>query len=345
MTSSPAQHPIASNCHNCGAAVDYHYCAVCGQETKLHVPSAREFIHEFVGHYVALEGRLWKTLAFLLFRPGFLTAEYIAGRRVRYVEPLRIYLTFSILFFAVLKFAGPPAAEYDLVTPPVPKTAKQLQKDAEKQAAKQAARADREAAKAERDAARQADKQAVSQVVPDAVVPPQSESNKAAGESALQVEGADGFNQAVANFSPTLDDKVTRFMGLPRVERNKVLINAFFAYVPYAMFCLMPLFAFYMKVLYLGSGRRYGEHLLFALHTNAFAFAMIGTLILTSFLDWGVLTFVLMLWLVYYLPKAMRRVYGGGRWTTGLRWIVLMAAHLLSIVAAILSAFGLAMLG
>jgi hypothetical protein len=337
VTSSPAQHPIASNCHNCGAAVDYHYCAVCGQETKLHVPSASEFIHEFIGHYVALEGRLWKTLAYLLFRPGFLTAEYIAGRRVRYVEPLRIYLTFSILFFAVLKFAGPPVADYDLVTPPVPKTAKQLQKQAEKDAERQAAKAEREVDRAEK----QTDQQAVKNAVDEA----RSEINKAAGKPALQVEGADGFNQAVANLSPALGDKLNSFTGLPRVERNKVLVNAFYAYVPYAMFCLMPLFAFYMKVLYLGSGRRYGEHLLFALHTNAFAFAMIGTLILVSFLDWGVLTFALLLWLIFYLPKAMRRVYGGGRLMTGLRWIVLVFAHLLSIGAAIVSAFGMAVLG
>ncbi|UUZ52454.1 hypothetical protein LP419_23575 [Massilia sp. H-1] len=50
--------------------------------------------------------------------------------------------------------------------------------------------------------------------------------------------------------------------------------------MPYAMFCLMPLFALYLKLLYLGSGRRYGEHLLFALHSNAFAFAMFGLMIM-----------------------------------------------------------------
>jgi hypothetical protein len=41
----------------------------------------------------------------------------------------------------------------------------------------------------------------------------------------------------------------------------------------------------------------------------------------------------------------MRRVFGGPRWATGLRWIVLVTAHMLSMVAAILSAFGLAILG
>ncbi|MEG2964661.1 MAG: DUF3667 domain-containing protein, partial [Janthinobacterium sp.] len=94
----------ASTCHNCNTAAPGNFCSACGQSTVLHVPSAREFLHEFVAHYVALEGKLWRTLALLLFRPGALTNEYITGRRVRYVEPLRVYLTFSILFFAILKF-------------------------------------------------------------------------------------------------------------------------------------------------------------------------------------------------------------------------------------------------
>src|SRR6478672_7835883 len=100
------EHTAPSHCHNCGAATKGNFCADCGQETTLHVASAREFLHEFIGHYVALEGKLWKSLALLLFRPGRLTLEYIKGRRVRYVQPLRLYLTFSLIFFAVMKYSG-----------------------------------------------------------------------------------------------------------------------------------------------------------------------------------------------------------------------------------------------
>ncbi|UUZ52455.1 hypothetical protein LP419_23580 [Massilia sp. H-1] len=55
--------------------------------------------------------------------------------------------------------------------------------------------------------------------------------------------------------------------------------------------------------------------------------------------------FLMGLWLVIYLPLAMRRVFGGSYWATGLRWIVLVTAHMLSMMAAILTAFGLAILG
>jgi hypothetical protein len=80
----------AQACANCDTPFDTpaappRYCPQCGQETTLHPPSVAEFAHEFVGHYVALEGPLWKTLGLLLFRPGRLTSEYLRGRRRRYV--------------------------------------------------------------------------------------------------------------------------------------------------------------------------------------------------------------------------------------------------------------------
>ncbi len=92
----------------------------------------------------------------------------------------------------------------------------------------------------------------------------------------------------------------------------------------------MPVFAALLKLLYLGSGRRYGEHLLFALHTNAFAFLVLSLLLVLP--DWIPLVgFGLGVWLVFYLPTAMRKVYGGGRLLTALRWIVLMSLHLFCI--------------
>jgi hypothetical protein len=77
----------------------------CGQETALHAPTLGEFLHEFVGHYVALEGALWRTLRLLLTQPG--------RRRRRYVLPLRLYLTASFLFFLALKLM--PSALGDAV--------------------------------------------------------------------------------------------------------------------------------------------------------------------------------------------------------------------------------------
>jgi len=103
-----------------------------------------------------------------------------------------------------------------------------------------------------------------------------------------------------------------------------------------------PLFAAYLKLLYLGSGRRYGEHFLFALHSNAFAFLMLSLFMLAE--GWNFVRFVLLTWLIFYLPTAMRRVYGGGRIMTALRWIVLMALHLLTLAMAVVLAVAIGLL-
>jgi hypothetical protein len=93
-------------CRNCGASALGRFCATCGQATTVEPPTARAFVHDFVEHYVALEGALWRTLGALLLRPGRLTLEYFAGRRGRYIPPLRLYLTFSLILFALIGITG-----------------------------------------------------------------------------------------------------------------------------------------------------------------------------------------------------------------------------------------------
>jgi hypothetical protein len=296
-------HHTAGACPNCGAVASGNFCHECGQETVLHPPSTREFVHEFIGHYVALEGKLWKSLLLLLFRPGQLTLEYINGRRVRYIQPLRLYLTFSLIFFAVVKYSS-----YDETL----------------------IRAEQgHAPVAAAPAAHGAGGKTGSLVREDKP-----------GEIA---EGTAEIRSGISRVNAHWGENVDRFSNMSPEEREKVLRTAFNSYVPYAIFFMMPLFALYLKVLYLGSGRRYGDHLLFALHANGFAFLALTLLMLVPDVL-GITSFVLGLWLAFYLPVAMRRVYGGSRLATGLRWIVLMVLHLIGMSLAIGAAVGFGIL-
>ena len=120
---SQAHAAESQSCRNCGESLEFerrpNYCPRCGQQTTLHPPSVWEFVHEFIGHYVAFEGKLWKTLALLMLKPGQLTREYLAGRRERYVLPLRLYLTASFVFFVLVKLFSHPALP-QAVAPGVP---------------------------------------------------------------------------------------------------------------------------------------------------------------------------------------------------------------------------------
>lgn len=292
----------APECLNCGTVAPLNYCANCGQETRLHVPSAREFIHEFITHYIAIEGKLWRTLKLMLFKPGCLTTEYLAGRRVSYIIPLRIFLTFSILFFATMKLSNVELVKDD----------------------SQVGRPILEVTGAGAPAAGKAP------AAPAATAP-------AGGRS----DDDDDVRKLASVVGPAAAEKFESYLKLPTEQRNRVIAAGFYSYAPYAMLLLLPLFAFYLKLLYLGSGRLYGEHFLFALHTNAFAYLQIMLMILAP---WGFLTFLLGVWLVFYLPTAMRRVYGGSRFVTFLRWVVLALLHGISLSVAVLAALVLPML-
>jgi len=95
-------------CRNCGTDAPGAYCPSCGQETTLRMPKATTFLREAAGRYVAFDGRMWRTLFALAFRPGFLTREYLAGRRKRYVRPSRLVLVLAIVLFAVARFLAEP---------------------------------------------------------------------------------------------------------------------------------------------------------------------------------------------------------------------------------------------
>ena len=99
----------AAACLNCGeplAVPRPRFCPACGQETNLRPPRLGEFLQQFGGAYFATEGALWRTLKLLLFRPGELTRQYLAGRRKHYVLPLRLYLTVSLAVLLLLRIVA-----------------------------------------------------------------------------------------------------------------------------------------------------------------------------------------------------------------------------------------------
>lgn len=110
--------PAVAPCANCGAEAPARYCPECGQETRW-TPRrpAWRLAAEAVEEAFALDSRIGRTATPFLARPGHLTAEYWAGRRVRYSSPLRLYLLASFLFFLagavqpMLRARTSPAAE------------------------------------------------------------------------------------------------------------------------------------------------------------------------------------------------------------------------------------------
>lgn len=110
-------------CPNCGSPVHGAYCAQCGQATKLH-RTLGSIGHDILHGVFHFEGKIWRTLPMLLFRPGSLTRRYVHGERARFVSPLALFLFTMFLMFAVIhalagEFKLPETDPVDLAKTPL----------------------------------------------------------------------------------------------------------------------------------------------------------------------------------------------------------------------------------
>lgn len=306
----PLPAPVAPppRCRNCEAVVTDRFCAACGQRSAVHVLTISEVVHDFVHSVLHLDSTVWRTLRSLLLKPGELTSEFIAGRRARYLPPFRLYLVISIAFFAfssllpesdrVIQVGGStaPVAPVGIGAPGAGEAT-----DAPVRARGAAAElgqvvADPEAPAAVREMASQAQQRIFR------------------GESAAGCvieTGWAGLDGLLADACRKLEEDGGRRLG-----------QVFVATAPKLMFLFLPLMAAVAMLFYWRPRRLYAEHLVLFLHAHAFVFLW---LIVTSGINsiarldlpgaglLDALNFALMLYLPWYVYRAMRVVYAEGR--------------------------------
>lgn len=325
--------PCPGECQNCGTRFEGNFCPHCGQEAHIEIPTAFEFLHEFFGHYVALESKLFRTLKILFLAPGQLTLDYLEGRRRSRVLPLRLYLSCSVLFFLVLTVSGNFSDSLSLqregdsapvgnVKTVVPKSngAKPLVLVGDPGVANKIAGAVT-TAKAKAGSAGQAGHTLTVQ---------------AEDESDLKNLTSDGKHHVAAVID--VDGK--------KISADKVFERVRH-YAPHAMFVLVPCFAALLALYFRKRRQRYGAHLLFALHFHAFAFLWLLPTLFIPPRPWEWLDTVASYWpwgILLYLVLALRRVYGG-RWKAAiLRTLALSVSYALIALLTLLGGVVLAAL-
>ena len=98
-------HTQEQACLNCGTALAGDYCHACGQRAHVH-RSLHAFGHDLLHGVFHFEGKIWRTLPMLAWRPGELTRRYIDGQRASFVSPIALFLFCVFLMFAVLGATG-----------------------------------------------------------------------------------------------------------------------------------------------------------------------------------------------------------------------------------------------
>ena len=93
---------MLTQCQNCSTSIQGDYCVQCGQSAAdLDLPVG-EFAKEFASEAFSLDSRLRLTLGPLFLKPGAVPLEYVAGRRARFVPPMRLYIVASFAMFVIL---------------------------------------------------------------------------------------------------------------------------------------------------------------------------------------------------------------------------------------------------
>ncbi|MCW5570116.1 MAG: DUF3667 domain-containing protein [Steroidobacteraceae bacterium] len=334
-TASDVEAPAAARCLNCGAALAGPYCASCGQRDDRHVHSLGHFLAEAFEGLTHADSRVWKTLWPLLVRPGFLTREFFAGRRQRYLPPFRLYIVVSLLFFLVLALIPDLRVVQVDLSPTAPeKSVDARLNEVISQAEAPGLSRERRAALAVAQRALEAQRERAAA---------QGKSEVDAGEPVLPGAQCDDLSyegpgagwlqpRLIAGCQKTLADK-------------QLLGRAFLHNVPRAMFFLLPLIAAFMLLLYWRPRRYYVEHLLFFIHNHAMVF-LLGTLLVPVFwlMPEGLATYLLiaalLLWLFWYLFRAMRVYYGQGRRRTLAKYLFMGSVYLIaSTVLAVITIF------
>ncbi len=90
------------NCLNCNAEVYGRYCHICGQENVEPKESFWGLLTHFVYDITHFDGKFFSTLKYLLLKPGFLSHQFLKGKRTSYLHPIRMYVFTSAVFFIIL---------------------------------------------------------------------------------------------------------------------------------------------------------------------------------------------------------------------------------------------------
>ena len=334
-------------CANCDTPLTGEYCAKCGQRHEPHVHQLSHFAGEAFESITHADSRLWRTLGYLLTKPGRLSREFFAGKRARQLPPFRLYLVISLFFFLVAGLSSssevdsdadesPPTAESvaALITaadnlesqvgtaPGVDKAVKNLRK----KAARLQARLDAEKAGA-------AVKPEPTDEDGDASAAEPAEAGPATKARPDRVNF--GMCEDVVDPGPNGSWSGRAFFGYCQklsVMSGKALLEEMVHNIPKAMFVFLPLLAGFMKLLYWRPKRYYVEHLLFLVHNHAFVFLALGIMILLAHIPHfggisDLLDIAIWLYMIWYIFRAMRVYYGQSRLRTFGKYVVIWWAY------------------
>jgi hypothetical protein len=332
------------DCLNCGATVAGRYCHICGQENIVPRESFGNLVLHFFYDITHFDGKFFPSLKYLLFRPGFLSKEFVNGRRASYLNPVRMYVFTSAIFFLIFFMIADPK---DFVNrghdvPLNNKERLKLLDDFEKEYRKSGA--DTAIILDQIEALKDTTKPVTLDILADIETSdttqngPKTFAEYDSIQKTLPSSERDGwlkrwavqkfqFNEELRNDPSTALEKWTEL---------------FLHRLPYLLFLSLPIFALILKLLYVRRSKQfyYADHAIFSIHHYIFSFILLlfcfllgTTYDITAWpvIRWALLIILLVVWPIH-LYIAMRNFYQQRWFKTFLKFILLNILGFVSIL-------------
>lgn len=337
------------NCLNCGHIVQERFCPNCGQEN---IESRKSFHQLFVHFFEDLthyENAFWRTIKNLLFKPASLTKEYLSGKRLSYLAPVRLYIFISFITFFLMTTI--PNTEYNLI-------------NAKKTTTTTKSGSNEKITKSENVSINELiESQKLKQQLRDSI---QENISKDKHSKNKKLDGLFNFGyesqkelDSLQKFGPE-DERldaieywfVKKTLEVKKKNTNEELIKKFKESFVHnfskTLFIYMPLFAFFLWLFHGKKRWYYFDHGIFTLHYFSFLLLVVlvvflfskflsifGTSVIADRVK-SVVDFVAFLWMFYYFFPAHHRFYGETRWISFLKSIVLFIINVIFIVIIII---------
>lgn len=322
-----------NNCLNCGTILQGHFCHNCGQENLELKENFGHMMEHTISDYFHFDHLFFYTLKPLLFKPGKLTVEYMAGRRAQYLHPVKMYIFISIVYF--LLFLQTSHETVTQVQPGVKPFSAAKMADSTKKATDSVNKAidnRKDLNASQKVALKEKIKQA--QIVSDYGIIKITDENSGPNKWFHPTTKDTSYQQYLATQKKLTKDKkdgfilklwnkkVFDYLGRYGTHAKDIFLENFFHNIPKMMFVLLPLFALILKVAFFKSKKFYVEHFIYALHFHCFLFLFLSIIMLLKMLlpiHSGIEAWINALaafYVMWYVYQSLRVVYQRGWFRT-----------------------------
>ncbi|MER3463628.1 MAG: hypothetical protein C4329_03585 [Chitinophagaceae bacterium] len=323
------------NCLNCGAEVLGRFCYVCGQENIIPHQNFWSLTKHFVFDIFHFDGKFFDTVKYLLFKPGYVAKEYVTGKRMSYLDPIRMYLFTSAIFFLIFfKFINPgPKVNLNNGDRPLSSIERihyidslqnNLKKDKDSLTYKKL--------EALKDTTRPISVGDLELLEAPAFINPKSNYHSVEEYEAAQSKLPEGKRDGL--FKRTAIKKSIRLNKKYEGNESDILkefFETFLHRLPIMLFFSLPFFALVLKMLY--SRRKnffYSDHAVFTLYQYIFSFILIlfifGFAALKDWSHWGIFGWFVAAGIIYggyYLLRSMKLFYEQSWGKTATKFLLL----------------------